>query len=100
MNWDILGKLIGWLPGAAVGSLVGGLLAAITFDSFASRCPTGDPFSGIGGAVAQLSQQCVQSPVGDMGLVGYLAAMAFFGAAVGVVVHAVLHRGEGSEAGA
>ncbi|MBT9254961.1 hypothetical protein KMZ30_10690 [Phycicoccus sp. KQZ13P-1] len=97
MNWDALGKAIGWLPGAAVGSLVGGVFAAVTFGSFATSCPIGGPFTGIGGAVTQLSQECVRSPFGDMGLVAYLTAMAFLGAAVGVVLHAALHRDEGHE---
>ncbi len=47
MNWDGLGMLIGSLPGAGIGGLVGALLAAFTFESFASACPMGGPFVGI-----------------------------------------------------
>lgn len=88
MNWDALGKLVGWLPGAAAGSVAGLLLALFSFDSFAIRCPMGRPFIGIGGAVVQLSQDCVESPLGDLGMAAYIGALTFLGAVSGILFEA------------
>jgi hypothetical protein len=98
MNWDALGKAIGWLPGAGVGSFAGAVAGAVSFDSLASRCSLGDPFVGIGGVVTQSTYECVRSPVGDLGMLGYLGMMAFIGAVVGVIVQRVVDRARGQQA--
>ena len=42
MNWAAISQLTGWLPGASVGGLIGGLGAILGWEDIATdRCPIG-----------------------------------------------------------
>ena len=85
MNWDAVGKLTGWLPGAGAGSILGAVFALLTFDSLKESCPVGEPFVGIGGVVSQLRMDCVQTPVGDLGSGEFFAACVAVAGILGAI---------------
>ena len=79
MNWNALGKLTGWLPGAAVGSIVGVIATALYWSNYATRsCQLG---------TTAIRLECVQTPVGDFTT---LAAFGVAGAAVGGIIGAIV----------
>jgi hypothetical protein len=82
-NWDGLSKLIGWLPGAALGGLLGGLLGLLGFESWVGPCSTGTITGPFGPVTTSLS--CVQTIFGDFYAAPSFAAMTgVFGAVLGI----------------
>ena len=81
-NWDGLSKLIGWVPGASLGALLGGILGLVGFDSMASACATGSMNGPIGPVITNLP--CVQTVYGPIYAAPTFAALTgVFGALLG-----------------
>lgn len=83
-NWDALSKLIGCIPGAALGGLIGGILGLLGFESVATTCAT----QTIDGPLGPLTMSlpCVQTVFGDIyAATGFAAMTGVIGMAIGIV---------------
>lgn len=81
MNFDLLGKAIGWLPGAAVGALVGGLVLWVVWDDAAHIDQCDGTF---------VYQPCLRLFGTSLELVPAVAAFTALGALAGVLVSAIV----------
>lgn len=80
MNWGALGQMTGWLPGAAVGGLVGGLLALWSFDGMATADQCSPGSSALLGPCVRLAGFTFQ------GFLAFAVAAAAVGGIIGAVV--------------
>ncbi|HEX5968254.1 MAG TPA: hypothetical protein VFY88_07260 [Intrasporangium sp.] len=84
-NWDGLSKLFGWIPGAGLGGLLGGILGLLGFESMATPCATGTIDGPFGPLTTSLP--CVQTVFGDVyAATGFAAMTGVIGMAIGIAV--------------
>jgi len=86
-NWAALGQATGWLPGASLGALAGGLLAAVTWEDTATEtCQLG---------TSSVTQACASiAGIEFTSGATYMAAAAALSGLVGAGVNAVVARGD------
>jgi hypothetical protein len=82
-NWDGLSKLIGWLPGAGLGGLIGGLIGLFGFESVTTTCATGTIDGPFGPLTTSLP--CVQTVFGDFyAATGFAVMTGVIGMVIGI----------------
>jgi len=86
-NWATLGQATGWLPGAGIGALAGGLLAALTWEDTATdTCQLG---------TSSVTQACANiAGIEFTNGATYMAAAAALSGLVGAGVNSVVARGD------
>ncbi len=42
MNWGVIGKAIGWLPGAGIGGVLGGIVGGYNYNSLTTDCESSE----------------------------------------------------------
>lgn len=95
MNWDAMGKLIGWLPGAAVGGVAGTAAAIGLWGLESTPCRSA---LGQGPPVLPSGQRCITGTEYLMlfgtthtSAVSFVAMFAAIGMIVGIAVGGVVH---------
>ncbi len=84
-NWDGLSKVIGWVPGAGLGGLIGGILGVLGFESMTTTCATGTIDGPFGPVTTSLP--CVQTLFGDFyAPIGFATMTGVIGMAIGIAV--------------
>jgi hypothetical protein len=83
MNWNALGKLTGWLPGATAGSLVGLVVSLFYWSSEAAPVCAPQRF----GTIA-IQSNCVQTIAGDFTTpLGFTVAVMAVAGILGAIVN-------------